>query len=84
LCFDRGITLVISPLISLMRDQVDALVRRRVKAASWDRYVQTAWIPNGRLKTFRVQSTLSASQVKIVKDGILNGDLKLLYVAPEK
>ncbi|ELU44519.1 ATP-dependent DNA helicase recQ [Rhizoctonia solani AG-1 IA] len=53
-----------SPLISLMRDQVDALVRRRVKAASWD-------------------STLTAEQAKVVKDGVLSGDLKLLYVAPE-
>ncbi|KAH7340439.1 ATP-dependent DNA helicase [Rhizoctonia solani] len=65
LCFDRGITLVISPLISLMRDQVDALLRRQVKAASWD-------------------SSLTAEQAKSVKDGVLNGDLKMLYVAPEK
>ncbi|KAG8687481.1 hypothetical protein FRC09_013465, partial [Ceratobasidium sp. 395] len=65
LCFERGITLVISPLISLMRDQVDALLRRRVKAASWD-------------------SSLSAEQARAVKDGVLKGDLKLLYVAPEK
>ncbi|KAL5635970.1 hypothetical protein ACGC1H_004692 [Rhizoctonia solani] len=65
LCFDRGITLVISPLISLMRDQVDALLRRKVKAASWD-------------------SSLTAEQAKNVKNGVLCGDLKLLYVAPEK
>ncbi|KAJ7900267.1 ATP-dependent DNA helicase [Mycena olivaceomarginata] len=36
LCFDSGITLVISPLISLMKDQVDVLVQRKVKAASLD------------------------------------------------
>ncbi|KAF8213122.1 ATP-dependent DNA helicase [Mycena galopus ATCC 62051] len=36
LCFDSGITLVISPLISLMKDQVDVLVQRNVKAASLD------------------------------------------------
>ncbi|KAF8610634.1 ATP-dependent DNA helicase [Ceratobasidium sp. AG-I] len=65
LCFERGITLVISPLISLMRDQVDALLRRRVKAASWD-------------------SSLTADQARAVKAGVLNGDLKMLYVAPEK
>ncbi|KAJ6519745.1 ATP-dependent DNA helicase [Mycena sanguinolenta] len=35
LCLDN-ITLVISPLISLMKDQVDALVKRNVKAASLD------------------------------------------------
>ncbi|QRW00362.1 DEAD/DEAH box helicase [Ceratobasidium sp. AG-Ba] len=65
LCFDTGITLVISPLISLMRDQVDALLRRKVKAASWD-------------------SSLTTEQARAVKDGVLNGDLKMLYVAPEK
>ncbi|CAE6462206.1 unnamed protein product [Rhizoctonia solani] len=47
-----------------MRDQVDALLRRKVKATSWD-------------------SSLTAEQAKSVKDGVLNGDLKLLYVAPE-
>ncbi|KAJ7932472.1 P-loop containing nucleoside triphosphate hydrolase protein [Mycena leptocephala] len=36
LCLDSGITLVISPLISLMKDQVDGLVQRQVKAASLD------------------------------------------------
>ncbi|KAG9127162.1 hypothetical protein FRC07_000371 [Ceratobasidium sp. 392] len=65
LCFERGITLVISPLISLMRDQVDALLRRRVKAASWD-------------------SSLTTEQARAVKEGVLKGDLKMLYVAPEK
>ncbi|KAJ1310219.1 hypothetical protein OPQ81_006961 [Rhizoctonia solani] len=65
LCFDRGITLVISPLISLMRDQVDTLLRRKVKAANWD-------------------SSLTAEQAKNVKGGVLSGDLRLLYVAPEK
>jgi superfamily II DNA helicase RecQ len=33
---DGGITVVVSPLIALMKDQVDALVRRRVKAAVMD------------------------------------------------
>lgn len=36
LCLDHGITLVISPLISLMKDQVNSLVQRGVKAASLD------------------------------------------------
>ncbi|CAL1695603.1 unnamed protein product [Somion occarium] len=35
LCLE-GITLVISPLIALMKDQVDSLVRRGVKAANLD------------------------------------------------
>ena len=33
---ESGITLVVSPLIALMKDQVDALVRRGIKAASLD------------------------------------------------
>ncbi|KAJ5051927.1 uncharacterized protein L3040_001690 [Drepanopeziza brunnea f. sp. 'multigermtubi'] len=33
---ESGITLVVSPLIALMKDQVDALVRRGIKAASFD------------------------------------------------
>ncbi|MGB0774828.1 MAG: RecQ family ATP-dependent DNA helicase [Akkermansiaceae bacterium] len=31
-----GLTVVVSPLIALMRDQVDALVRKGVPAARWD------------------------------------------------
>ena len=33
---DSGITIVIAPLISLMKDQVDALARRNVSAACLD------------------------------------------------
>ncbi|KAJ7169808.1 P-loop containing nucleoside triphosphate hydrolase protein [Mycena filopes] len=37
LCLDSGgLTVVISPLLSLMKDQVDVLVKRQVKAASLD------------------------------------------------
>ena len=61
----QGLTLVISPLIALMKDQVDALVRRGVKAASMD-------------------STLSADRMSWVKGEVLNGRMKILYVAPER
>ncbi|KAK4687262.1 hypothetical protein P7C73_g2871, partial [Tremellales sp. Uapishka_1] len=61
----EGLTIVISPLLSLMKDQVDVLLRKGVKAASLD-------------------STLSAEQSRAVKDGVRSGDLKLLYVAPER
>ncbi|OCH96064.1 ATP-dependent DNA helicase [Obba rivulosa] len=46
LCLD-GLTLVISPLIALMKDQVDALVRRGVKAANLDSTLtadRAAWV----------------------------------------
>ncbi|KAJ7706258.1 ATP-dependent DNA helicase [Mycena rosella] len=65
LCLDSGITLVISPLISLMKDQVDVLVERKVKAASLD-------------------STLSADTASWVKAEVLSGNMKILYVAPER
>lgn len=48
-----------------MKDQVEALKRRGVNAASLD-------------------STLTASQANSVKDSVLCGELKILYVAPER
>ncbi|KAF7306860.1 hypothetical protein MIND_00478200 [Mycena indigotica] len=42
LCFDHGLTLVVSPLLSLMKDQVDALVKRGVAAARMDSTVSMA------------------------------------------
>ncbi|RDB29220.1 putative ATP-dependent DNA helicase RecQ [Hypsizygus marmoreus] len=64
LCLD-GLTLVVSPLIALMKDQVDALANRGVKAANLD-------------------STLNSDQAAFVKQEVLNGSLKMLYVAPER
>ncbi|WP_314585728.1 DNA helicase RecQ [Paenibacillus terrigena] len=60
-----GTTLVISPLISLMKDQVDALNTVGISAA----YI------NSSLTTREVNERLSAAQ---------RGELKLLYVAPER
>ncbi|KAG1899302.1 ATP-dependent DNA helicase [Suillus fuscotomentosus] len=60
-----GLTVVISPLIALMKDQVDALVDRGVKAANLD-------------------STLGAERAAWVKQEVVSGRLKLLYVAPER
>jgi len=60
-----GTTLVISPLISLMKDQVDALNTVGISAA----YI------NSSLTMREVNERLSAAQ---------RGELKLLYVAPER
>ncbi len=59
------LTVVISPLISLMKDQVDALTARGLPA------------------TF-VNSTLSSSQVSDRLARAMRGEVKLLYVAPER
>src|SRR6478609_800577 len=59
------LTVVISPLISLMKDQVDALTARGLPA------------------TF-VNSTLTSSQVSDRLARAMRGDIKLLYVAPER
>lgn len=64
LCFD-GLTLVISPLISLMKDQVDQL--------------QT----NGVAADF-LNSSQTPEQQQQVQNKLMSGQLKLLYVSPEK
>jgi ATP-dependent DNA helicase RecQ len=64
LMFD-GLTLVVSPLIALMKDQIDFLRSRGVPAA-------------------RLDSTLSTEDALAVRDGMRDGTLKLLYVAPER
>jgi ATP-dependent DNA helicase RecQ len=60
-----GLTVVVSPLISLMKDQVDALTARGIPA------------------TF-VNSTLSSGEVSERMSRVMRGDVKLLYVAPER
>ncbi|MGH7603778.1 MAG: RecQ family ATP-dependent DNA helicase [Gemmatimonadaceae bacterium] len=60
-----GLTVVVSPLISLMKDQVDALTARGLPAAF-------------------INSTLSSSQVSDRMARVERGEIKLLYVAPER
>ena len=60
-----GLTVVISPLIALMKDQVDALRSNGVEAAF-------------------LNSTQSAAEQVPVFQKIRSGELKLLYVAPER
>ncbi|WP_445476124.1 DNA helicase RecQ [Methanococcoides methylutens] len=60
-----GLAIVVSPLISLMKDQVDGLVSNGIAAAY-------------------LNSTLSYREVQETTRAILDGDLKILYVAPER
>ncbi len=60
-----GLMIVVSPLIALMQDQVEALQ------------------DNGVGATF-LNSTLTPAEAKSRELAILRGDIKLLYVAPER
>ncbi|MEF2966964.1 DNA helicase RecQ [Paenibacillus sp. M1] len=60
-----GLTLVVSPLISLMKDQVDALIAMGIPAAF-------------------INSTLSGKEANDRIRAARRGELKLLYVAPER
>ena len=64
LCFE-GLTMVVSPLIALMKDQVDSL-----KA-------------NGIAAEF-INSTGSFTEISRIRRRATNGQLKILYVAPER
>jgi ATP-dependent DNA helicase RecQ len=60
-----GLAIVVSPLISLMKDQVDALKANGVRAAMYN-------------------SNLDAEEARTVLANLHNGELDLLYVAPER
>ncbi len=60
-----GLGIVISPLISLMKDQVDALQANGIRAAMYN-------------------SNLDAEEARSVLSRLHNGELDLLYVAPER
>jgi ATP-dependent DNA helicase RecQ len=60
-----GVGVVISPLIALMQDQVQALHQLGVRAAF-------------------LNSSLSAQQAETVEQQLLNQQLDLLYIAPER
>ncbi|MBT8311778.1 MAG: ATP-dependent DNA helicase RecQ, partial [Flavobacteriaceae bacterium] len=63
----EGTAIVVSPLIALMKNQVDSI--RGVSAHKGVAHV--------------LNSSLTKSDVKLVKEDIRNGITKLLYVAPE-
>ena len=60
-----GVAIVISPLISLMKDQVDALVTNGIAADL-------------------INSSLTPKQIAAVVEKAQTGQLKLLYIAPER
>lgn len=60
-----GITLVISPLISLMKDQVSTLNQAGIHAAY-------------------LNSSLTAGQYRTAMKNMVNGQYKIVYVAPER
>nr|WP_320116719.1 RecQ family ATP-dependent DNA helicase [uncultured Desulfuromonas sp.] len=59
------LTLVVSPLLALMKDQIDSLQVRGIKAE-------------------RLDSSLTEEKYREVSAAIRNGDLKMLFVAPER
>ncbi|MFI5239004.1 MAG: DEAD/DEAH box helicase, partial [Gemmatimonadales bacterium] len=60
-----GLTVVVSPLISLMKDQVDALEAKGIAAAF-------------------INSTLTNGQVSDRMSRAVRGEIKMLYMAPER
>lgn len=64
LVFD-GCTIVVSPLIALMKDQVDSLRENGVAAAA-------------------LNSTLPPDEAANTREKFIRGELKLLYISPER
>ena len=60
-----GVTLVVSPLIALMKDQIDALTAKKIPAV-------------------RLDSTLTLDEYRSAVDRLRAGELKIVYVAPER
>ncbi|NBC83640.1 MAG: RecQ family ATP-dependent DNA helicase [Bacteroidetes bacterium] len=60
-----GVCLVITPLIALMKDQVENLTRRKIKAKA-------------------LHAGISGNEVKTIINQCLYGDIKFLYIAPER
>jgi len=63
----KGTAIIISPLIALMKNQVDAI---------------RSYSENDSIAHF-LNSSLTKTQIQNVKEDLLSGNTKLLYVAPE-
>jgi ATP-dependent DNA helicase RecQ len=62
----EGLTVIVSPLISLMKDQIDSLIQSSVEAAA------------------TLHSGLSPEERWEVERRIRTGEIRMLYVAPER
>ncbi len=60
-----GTAIVVSPLIALMKDQVDSLTQLDISAAF-------------------INSSLSSQEIYRIQNQVIQGKIKLLYVAPER
>lgn len=60
-----GLTLVVSPLIALMKDQIDSLQKLNIAAE-------------------RLDSSLDEDRYREVSQSIRDGNLKMLFIAPER
>lgn len=61
----EGVAIVVSPLIALMQDQVEALQRNNIASAFYN-------------------STQSSDEQRNIEQRCASGEIKLLYVSPEK
>ena len=61
----EGLTIVVTPLIALMKDQVDRLCKLGIPAVA-------------------VHSGMDSRKIEIALDNCAYGDVKLLYIAPER
>jgi len=60
-----GVAIVVTPLIALMKDQVDALRKKGIKAVA-------------------INSSMPYREIDAALDNCVYGDVKLLYIAPER
>ncbi|MBU2887530.1 DNA helicase RecQ [Gilvimarinus agarilyticus] len=61
----EGVAIIVSPLIALMQDQVNALAQLGISAAY-------------------LNSSLAFDEVRAIEQGLRQGEVKILYVAPER
>ena len=62
---NEGLCIVVSPLIALMKDQVDQLRNKGIKA-------------------YAIYTGLTSREIDIILDNCIYGNVKLLYVSPER